>query len=87
MKKRVLIIVSIIILILFALSPPCPALVALPNDAGINYKTMKVVDASKLKARGMKKVENGDTVTIRPAGDGSLFIIDNRTGEKIKWDL
>jgi len=87
MKKSLLLIVSIIIVILFAISSPCPAIVALPDDAGINYKTMTVVDASKLRDRGMKKVKNGDKVTIRPAGDGGLLIIDNRTGEKIKWSL
>jgi hypothetical protein len=85
MKKRILIIVALTIIYLLTFSLPCAAFVVLPKDAGINYKTMTVVDASKLKAKGMKKVQNGDTVTVTPSGDGNLLITDKRTGEQIKW--
>jgi hypothetical protein len=85
MKKSIIIIFSVAITVLLISSVPCPALVALPQDAGINYETMKVTDASKLKARGMKKVEIGDIVTIGPVEDGGLRITNKRTGEKIKW--
>lgn len=86
MKKSIIIIFCVAITVLFISSVPCPALVALPQDAGIDYKTMKVTDASKLKARGMKKVEIGDIVTFGPVENGGLPITNKRTGEKIRWN-
>ena len=86
MKRSIIIMFCVIISILFLSSLPCPALVALPKDTGINYQTMKVVDASKLRANGMKRVQNGDTITIKAGKDGGLLITDGRTGETIKWD-
>jgi hypothetical protein len=87
MKKNSILIFFLAIAVLIISSVPCPALVALPQDAGINYKTMTMTDASKLKARGMEKVNSGDAVTIRVAEDKALWIINNRTGEKIKWTV
>ena len=85
MRKRVMIICCVVILVLFFLSLPGSALVALPQDAGIDYRTMKVTDASKLKAKGMKRVEVGDIVSVGPVENGGLSITNKRTGEKIKW--
>lgn len=84
MKRNIVITFCVAITIFFS-SIPGSALIALPKDAGINYKTMKVVDASKLRAKGMKRVVNGDKVSIKPAKDGGLLITDSRTGETIKW--
>jgi len=75
-----------VIVVLFLSAVPCPAFVALPKDAGINYQTMKVIDASKLRANGMKRVQKGDSVSIKVAKDGGLLIANGRTGETIKWD-
>lgn len=86
MKKSIIIIFCVAITILFISSVSCPALIALPKDAGINYQTMTVVDASKLRANGMKQVQYGDTVTIKAGKDGGLLITNRRTGETIKWD-
>ena len=86
MRKRTMIILSVAILVLFFSSVPCSALVALPQDAGVDYRTMKVTDASKLKAKGMKRVEIGDIVTVSPVENGGLSITNKRTGEKIKWN-
>jgi hypothetical protein len=85
MKKNMLIVGFVIALYLLVLSSPCSALLSLPEDAGINYKTMTIVDSSKLKSRGMKKAKNGDAVEIAPSGDGNLLITDKATGERIKW--
>ncbi len=85
MRKGIVIILCVAILVLFLSSAPCSALVALPQDAGIDYRTMKVTDASKLKAKGMKRVEVGDLVTVGPVENGGLSITNKRTGEKIKW--
>ena len=86
MRKRIIMILCVAILVLFLSSVPCSALVALPQDAGIDYRTMKVTDASKLKAKGMKRVEIGDIVTVGPVENGGLSITNKRTGEKIKWN-
>lgn len=80
-----MIIFSVAVAVLFISAMPCRAYVALPPDAGINYETMKVTDASQLRARGMKGVSIGDVMTIRVAKDKSLWIINNRTGERIIW--
>jgi hypothetical protein len=85
-KKRIIKIFCVAISIIFFSSVPSIAHIALPKDAGINFKTMKVVDASKLRANGMKRVQNGDTVIITAAKDGGLLITNGRTGETIKWD-
>lgn len=85
MKKNILIVCSVVILYLLVLALPGAALVSLPEDAGINYKTMTIVDSSKLKARGMKKAQNGNAVTVVPSGDGNLLITNKATGERIKW--
>ena len=86
MRKRTIIVLFIAITVFFFSSVvPCSALVALPQDAGIDYRTMKVTDASKLKAKGMKRVEVGDIVTVGPVENGGLSITNKRTGEKIKW--
>jgi hypothetical protein len=84
MKKSIFMIVLLTFSILFILSQPGMAVIALP-DAGINYNTMKVTDSSKLMANGMKRVQNGDTVTIKPDKTGRLLITDVRTGETIRW--
>ena len=86
MKKTIMIIFCGVITLLFITSVPCFALVALPHDAGIDYKTMKVTDAAKLKARGMKKAEIGDSVTFGSVEEGGLSVTNKRTGEKIKWN-
>ena len=85
MKKSIIIHICVAMTVLFFSSVPCPAIVALPQDAGIDYRTMKVTDASKLKAKGMKRVEIGDIVTVGPVENGGLSITNKRTGEKIKW--
>jgi len=86
MKKNSMITFCIAITFLFISSMPCFALIALPQDAGIDYKTMKVTDAAKLKARGMKKAETGDSVTFGPVEGGGVSVTNKRTGEKIKWN-
>jgi hypothetical protein len=86
MKKISMIILCVVMTVLFISSLSCFALVPLPKDAGIDYKTMKVTDASKLKAKGMKTVQSGDVVTCGPSETGGLQITNKRTGEKIKWD-
>lgn len=85
MKKSITIPICVALTVLFISSMPCSALVALPHDAGIDYKTMKVTDAAKLKARGMKKAEIGDSVTFGSVEEGGLSVTNKRTGEKIKW--
>jgi hypothetical protein len=85
LKESIIRIFCVTITIFFLSSMSCPAFVALPKEAGINYQTMKVIDASKLRANGMKKVQNGDAVTVNVGKDGGLLITDGRTGETIKW--
>lgn len=86
MRKSIVIILCVGVVVLFCLSVACSALVALPQDTGIDYRTMKVTEASKLKAKGMKRVEIGDIVSVGPAENGGLSITNKRTGEKIKWN-
>ena len=85
MKKSIMTILCLAILVLFLSSVPCSALVALPQGTGVDYATMKVTDPSKLRAKGMKLVQTGDSVTVGPVEAGGLWINDKRTGEKIKW--
>jgi hypothetical protein len=86
-KKRIRTIAAVAIAVSFLASTPCSALVALPMDAGIDYRTMRVADPSKLKARGMKRAEVGDVVMVGPVEGGGLAIINKRTGEKIRWGI
>ncbi len=86
MRKSIMMILCAAMTVLFFSSVPCSALVALPQDAGIDYRTMRVADPSKLKAKGMKTAQIGDMVTLGPLDAGGLPIINKRTGEKIKWN-
>ncbi len=61
------------------------ALMALP-DIGINYPTMKVVQAEKLMAAGMKNVNNGDAVSMRNSPkEGKIIFRNLRTGEELVY--
>jgi len=64
----------------------CPgsgySLAALP-DIGINHQTMKVTQAAKLTAAGMKNVNNGDTISVRASQEGKILIKNIRTGEEL----
>jgi hypothetical protein len=61
------------------------ALMALP-DIGIDYPTMKVVAAAKLKAAGMKKAENGDAVSMKVSYEERKVIFRNlRTSEELDY--
>ena len=59
------------------------ALIALPADIGVNYQTMKVTQAEKLIAAGMKNVRNGDSISLRASQEGKLLIKNIRTGEEL----
>ncbi len=70
---------------LFLAPAPGLALMALP-DIGIDYPTMKVVAAAKLKAAGMKKAENGDAVSMRVSYEERKVIFRNlRTSEELDY--
>lgn len=73
------------ILLLSWIGSPAPglALIALPADIGINYQTMKVTQAEKLIAAGMKNVRNGDTISLRASQEGKILIKNIRTGEEL----
>ena len=73
------------ILLLSWIGSPAPglALIALPADIGINYKTMKVTQAEKLIAAGMKTVRNGDSISLRASQEGKILIKNIRTGEEL----
>jgi len=67
------------------LPPSASALLALP-DIGINYQTMTVTKAEKLKAAGMKNVGNGDRITITVSKEKKLIFIKNlRTNEELAY--
>ncbi|PKN68018.1 MAG: hypothetical protein CVU54_15895 [Deltaproteobacteria bacterium HGW-Deltaproteobacteria-12] len=69
----------------FMMPAPGLALMALP-DIGIDYPTMKVVAAAKLKAAGMKKAENGDAVSMKVSSEEQKVIFKNlRTGEQLDY--
>ena len=59
------------------------ALIALPADIGVNYRTMKVTQAEKLIAAGMKNVRNGDSISLRASPEGKILIKNIRTGEEL----
>ena len=70
--------------ILFLTSPGL-ALMALP-DIGIDYPTMKVVQAAKMSEAGMAGIKNGDAVSMRPAPrEGQIIFKNLRTGEEIAY--
>ncbi len=75
------------ILLLSWIGSPAPglALIALPADIGIDYRTMKVAQAEKLIAAGMKKVNNGDAVSLRASPEGKILIKNIRTGEELLY--
>jgi len=67
------------------LPPSASALLALP-DIGINYQTMTVTKAEKLKAAGMKNVGNGDRITITVSQEKKLIFFKNlRTNEELSY--
>ena len=84
-KRTILISVFAAILLLSWIGSPAPglALIALPADIGINYKTMKVTQAEKLIAAGMKTVRNGDSISLRASQEGKILIKNIRTGEEL----
>jgi len=57
---------------------------ALP-DIGINYQTMKVTQAEKLIAAGMKNVRNGDGISFRTSSKGKLLFKNLRTNEELTY--
>jgi hypothetical protein len=62
---------------------PAHALVPLP-DIGIDYRTMRVIDANKLAAAGMKDARNGDGISMRISRATREIIFKNkRTGEEL----
>jgi hypothetical protein len=74
----------IMILSWIVLPPYASALLALP-DIGINYETMKVTKAEKLKAAGMKNVGNGDRITITVSNEKKLIFKNMRTNEELSY--
>jgi hypothetical protein len=79
------VIAMFIILSCLYLPSPAPALMALP-DIGINYQTMKVIQAAKLTATGMTNVRNGDTIAMRfSPEEGKIFFKNVRTNEEIAY--
>jgi hypothetical protein len=66
------------------LSSTCLALSALP-DIGIDYQTMTVVNAVKLRAAGMPHARNGDKILISHDQDSKLILINERTGETLRF--
>lgn len=84
-RSTILISVFAAILLLSWIGSPAPglALIALPADIGINYQTMKVTQAEKLIAAGMKNVRNGDTISLRASQEGKILIKNIRTGEEL----
>jgi hypothetical protein len=87
-KSRLLLSVFAAILLLCWIGSPAPglALIALPADIGIDYRTMRVTQAEKLIAAGMKNVQNGDAVSLRAASrEGKILIRNIRTGEELLY--
>jgi hypothetical protein len=67
------------------LPAPGLALMAQP-DIGIDYQTMKVTQAEKLTAAGMKNVRNGDGITMRVfPQEGKLLFKNIRTGGELTY--
>ena len=84
-KRTLLMSVFAAILLLSWIGSPAPglALIALPADIGIDYQTMKVTQAEKLIAAGMKNVRNGDAISLRASQEGKILIKNIRTGEEL----
>ena len=84
-ERAILMSVFAAILLLSWIGSPTPglALIALPADIGINYQTMKVGQAEKLIAIGMKNVRNGDAISLRASPEGKILIKNIRTGEEL----
>jgi len=82
--KRVIlpsVLAAILLLTWLWLPAPGLALMVLP-DIGIDYKTMKVIQAEKLIAAGMKNVKNGDTITMHVSPkEGKIIFRNLRTSE------
>ena len=75
----------IMILSWIVLPPSASALLALP-DIGINYQTMTVTKAEKLKAAGMKSAGNGDRISISVSKEKKLILFKNmRTNEELSY--
>jgi hypothetical protein len=84
-KVRLLYPAVILLLSLSFLASPGFALMAIP-DIGIDFKTMRVVQAEKLIAEGMKNVNNGDSISMRSSPkDGKIVIKNLRTGEELDY--
>ena len=83
---RLLLILATAVLLNWICFPsPGLSLMALP-DIGINYNTMKVNNADKLSAAGMKDVRNGDRISSRISPDEGKIIFTNlRTGEELVY--
>ena len=61
------------------------ALMALP-DIGIDYSTMKVVQADKLPGAGMANVKNGDSISMRLSPlEGKVIFKNIRTNEEMPY--
>jgi hypothetical protein len=74
--------VAILLLSCLWLPAPGLALLALP-DIGIDYSTMKVIQADKLTEAGMKTARNGDAISMRPSPQEGKIIFKNlRTNEE-----
>ena len=71
-------------LLLSCLWMPSPglALMALP-DIGIDYSTMRVVQADKLTGAGMANAKNGDAISMRLSPkEGKIIFKNIRTNEE-----
>ena len=76
---------AILLLSWIGLPSTASALLALP-DIGINYQTMKVTKAEKLKAAGMKSAGNGDRISISVSKEKKLIFFKNlRTNEELSY--
>ena len=85
-KMTILISVFAAILLLSWIGSPAPglALMAMP-DIGINYQTMKVTQAEKLIAAGMKDAKNGDRITMSVSKEKKLIFKNLRTNEELSY--
>ena len=75
------------ILLFSCLWQPAPglALMALP-DIGIDYQTMKVIQAAKLTGAGMTNVRNGDAISMRSSPqEGKILFKNLRTNEEMVY--
>jgi hypothetical protein len=86
-QRAILMSVFAAMLFLSWIGSPAPglALIALPADLGIDYQTMKVTQAEKLISAGMKKVNNGDAVSVSGSKEGKILIKNIRTGEELLY--